>query len=1453
MQVFCDERGGIDLGEVSVGDVRIVKELRVVNTGAERLGLRWNAEGLGALLGLRYHRVRVLGDDVDADAVREDLASGARDDGNLLLSEAANEKEGMLRWMDPGEAARELLVFDLLESCSSEETADIVVENTLDLTFQEVEATLWGSVHPWSADLTEDPTSSLIELPVRARVCRSLVTCDVRELRFDTALAGIDSVKDFSLRNISEIPASIRLRRIFFDDTSNDLEFVDYNTRASLGTNFAHVKVSPFSTRRIRVSLVETQAGNQREDIIVSNMRNRRNRTILRVQRVAITSSSNDMFAVNPTSLDFGDCYLFNAVSRMITLRNLSSSRAEVFLDSSSADEVYFELVTSVFEHGEGSRVPGKLENALRQSSDSRSTFQLGNPLDVALLDHEYPERILDQTHEMQESNLEDGNSERRNRVDEISLRPGQTKSLRVWYRPLWDPQREKSGVSGSLSPRSFVVSLRSEVLGLKTLQTRARVCPSLVQVEPILLDMGDCPVQTQKTSVLRFQNISDLPAHIRLEYVSKCVTIQPREFTIGNRKACEVSVLYVPRKVNPNYSKQINVINTRNRSNDAVVVLRANVVDLNRVTAHSLYYQVLAPAPANEIDFGISVESHPIIRSFKVRNVTSCDLQLRFHPNQEISLFRVVSRANPVGRDGSLAPCAEDSPSKTLDDSPGPVRRTPPDAGIRTSVSGPVSSSQSPWTERITRGPREENEDLLMGPLSRLESSVGEVSAPLPTFFANSETERAFAEATLLPIHHLTEATSNGYLERCERLTLTREQEVSMFALFTPLQGTRAASSRNKLRAMQSTVRVFLESFDPSLMKGYRRYENDGLVWENTGNGSQCPEIPPRELIFTIRVCRSEMDVEQKNLNFGTVLLGERKRRRLVITNKSEAPLLFSIRKSGSVASGDIHFDGVNVGVVRPYSAKEVPFLFSPTLVGRLQETLLVENLLDPRDEHKVIIKALVFRKRLFILRRENIANFGLITTNEPSKHALRMRITNDSDKTRKFTVQATRMVDIREGIDTSPLPFETIFSTGVLLIGGQQSKCDGAIEQKNIQRSSSIEGSSFPSVMTFRNRGMVTLGAGRSEVLEVRLLLLAGDMEGDVQCNFSIVCFESKNKDDFDFISCTADLGNPREFNSQNGIGSLSTPLKSFAGEPVKDIYLGVSLDRASYDLGEISVGTRKACEAMLTNRTRVVVFYRALPSSKAYMLKRGESLMEVVVEPASGEIVAGGTRPLCIFVSALGSGRYKRSLHIFLSNVPHVFPTEPQITVDVQLVAHNLSPIRVSPLDVGVLDLGVGVLDDGVEFPLWKKVVIENLTTCEASARITSNLSGQIKLFTDELTTPLMDFLQLPVAGSRDLWVALLPRLPYEKARDGFCRQIVGGLKFVISMEETRTNASLTIPFRGKIIVSDMKYDSPGSMSEISGPQNILKEALQPKTNRNLELDDRGEVDDQKTEDS
>jgi hypothetical protein len=142
--------------------------------------------------------------------------------------------------------------------------------------------------------------------------------------------------------------------------------------------------------------------------------------------------------------------------------------------------------------------------------------------------------------------------------------------------------------------------------------------------------------------------------------------------------------------------------------------------------------------------------------------------------------------------------------------------------------------------------------------------------------------------------------------------------------------------------------------------------------------DGFDLQEMPIREFMVRAFVSRSMMDLGQKNINFGFVDKTERRTKRIVVRNKVEVPLLYSIKKSGSIASGDIIFSESRAGVIRGYGTREIEFVFDPSLPGPFQEKITIENVLNPENDQAVIVKAHIKQHDTFMIEALK-ASFGV------------------------------------------------------------------------------------------------------------------------------------------------------------------------------------------------------------------------------------------------------------------------------------------------------------------------------------------------------------------------------------------------------------------------------------------------------------------------------------------
>lgn len=164
-------------------------------------------------------------------------------------------------------------------------------------------------------------------------------------------------------------------------------------------------------------------------------------------------------------------------------------------------------------------------------------------------------------------------------------------------------------------------------------------------------------------------------------------------------------------------------------------------------------------------------------------------------------------------------------------------------------------------------------------------------------------------------------------------------------------------------------------------------------------------------------------MDLGMAHLNFGILEKSSSKAKKIVIANASEIPLLYSVRKSGSIASGDIRLADGRHGVIPGYTKREVPIIFNPHYAGSssffrtsfaatdvqiifpgtFEETLHVDNVEDGTEE-TVRLKAYIRKPPTFSCSPA-VLDFGTCAVHSSSA-SLPLTITNTSKTPRVFTL---------------------------------------------------------------------------------------------------------------------------------------------------------------------------------------------------------------------------------------------------------------------------------------------------------------------------------------------------------------------------------------------------------------------------------------------------------------
>ena len=241
--------------------------------------------------------------------------------------------------------------------------------------------------------------------------------------------------------------------------------------------------------------------------------------------------------------------------------------------------------------------------------------------------------------------------------------------------------------------------------------------------------------------------------------------------------------------------------------------------------------------------------------------------------------------------------------------------------------------------------------------------------------------------QPTMTPVGSVQNPTMSGNGGACdplsleEEITLTRHLQVRLLSFSAPSPSPSPSTphpvSKYDVDPVKPPVAVDISHKDDDKSTEKEKEKDEGVVHEVEMDGLASENIlsllKPRSLYLRAKAARSEMVLLQRNINFGKIIIGESASgvtHGLTIVNKSRLlPLAYNISKSGSYASGALRIPSGRKGLIAPLSSQIVVFVFKPTLPGLFEETLLIENIMEPLDRHSVIIKAKVSKMETFTL----------------------------------------------------------------------------------------------------------------------------------------------------------------------------------------------------------------------------------------------------------------------------------------------------------------------------------------------------------------------------------------------------------------------------------------------------------------------------------------------------
>ncbi|GAA5813642.1 hypothetical protein MFLAVUS_007126 [Mucor flavus] len=288
--------------------------------------------------------------------------------------------------------------------------------------------------------------------------------------------------------------------------------------------------------------------------------------------------------------------------------------------------------------------------------------------------------------------------------------------------------------------------------------------------------------------------------------------------------------------------------------------------------------------------------------------------------------------------------------------------------------------------------------------PLDDLISILEHGSLSRTPLFARQSLEEQFVRYQLAWRTELARLIEKAELVPTSLLQLNPNEQEEIIIVYTPTITNHSLTSKNA-----ASISFRLIDFDQSATTIFSSDDEEETITNNL-DYQQRPRyykgfVPVlRKVIVRAQVCKSRMELGQRNINFGIVDRGDRHHKTIVLHNKSETPLLYTIKKSGSIASGDIHLGAGRYGVIRSFGKKEIEFTFVPTLPGSFMEQLEVINIRDKQDTNIISLKAIIRRPESFTMKLSTPELIFNACVNNRSKETI--ILTNTNKQSRIFEI---------------------------------------------------------------------------------------------------------------------------------------------------------------------------------------------------------------------------------------------------------------------------------------------------------------------------------------------------------------------------------------------------------------------------------------------------------------
>ncbi|KAI9290768.1 hypothetical protein K502DRAFT_368962, partial [Neoconidiobolus thromboides FSU 785] len=937
---------------------------------------------------------------------------------------------------------------------------------------------------------TDIMNQHILTIPFKSNVCLSVLDSDISnsDISFGSCAINGIYIRDFMIYNRSEIELEYCINFIG-SAGSKWRHFFEFHSLPT-GPSFTSGKLGPYQCKKVRMTFQPITECEFNLDMQIVNINDPSNFIECHLYAIVGELDINESPAISTNThlLDYGDCYGGVWVNRILTIKNLSDSHLEILL-SSSIPEVKFALTNDDIKHrtrlrrqDSSSNLSDNISeptsaNASKPHSPTSSRFKdidlnslilsennIDNDINSQRLSNKYNRMDIENESETDNDSIldykyqnHDGLPNTITYIEELVLKPGSEKTIKVYYRPTLNLYSTDFN-AGKLIRNSFQIQLfyfkleninsnwpnspsfikRSQKI--KIIHCKARSCTSFIELLPSKLDFGDINIGMHKTLPVFIANHSDLTTQVELRYASKVISCHKGPFVITPNSSIEVNVTLFPRKINSGYRKQIVIANLNNPNNDQILHVQSNHVDKNQVTFHSLFYKIHTASGANFINLNSVIVNSPALSNFIIENISLDYLTLELSTNrpEEMYFFKIneavpqslelynndpnnplpisnfnhglnslsgadlresilekmddqirnqkkgikinsvsrtfnqikgdhyrLFRSQSATKTTSYLDLADNSNNNKMNNSNNSDNQFNDTNSLKQiKKNSPLSSqlnlqnqnyniTSPPTAESSHRSsPMQHSINLTNSIFHKMEESMNQ---PIP-LFPNLMAEEEYAKKMIQQRKDLETLIKEQVIIPIKKITIPPNSKFHIIFLFVAQRHT-MPHLQGIPRTFNGKILIKLLEFDQNIIDK----EFKSML------GEKMNKIPVRELMVKSLISKSIMELGQKNFNFGLIDKDDSRNKIIVLRNCSEHPLVFMLRKSGSIASGDLYFEGSKYGVIRGFGKKQVNLLFNPSLPGPFEENIIIRNVFDPDDDKALLIKALIRKPTIF------------------------------------------------------------------------------------------------------------------------------------------------------------------------------------------------------------------------------------------------------------------------------------------------------------------------------------------------------------------------------------------------------------------------------------------------------------------------------------------------------